>query len=559
MDDDLGDLIIAWLGGDIPAERRSAVLARLEADPEFRAAVAAELRLLGMLKVLRGTAPRWLRLEDEIGWSQDEDARPEAFADTLAAQIDALPPLRPAGPDPVERHPERPGPWRAWLAAALLLAVVGWIGWQLSPGPAPVSLEQRPVALVARLHGPGWAEAGPAEGETVRAGKLHLLGGTATLAFYNGVTLHIDGPTELDIQGHDQVYCRRGRVRIDASADGSGFTVQAPGASVSDTAAEFALTVQGDQSQFMVFEGQADIAQLGANGVAVSRETLTEGQAVRLGPRAGIVREPAWAEDFAGPIPHLQPRLVLEPEYPALVHADRPASYWRFETAEAEGVPNEVPGGPALRLIGQAAPGAAFRGNRSLNFPPPTEWEQHGALGERPWTPTGKSYAVECWVMPRAVRQAAVLGLVADSATSELRQYGVLLELTGQPALFRNPEQAIRALHRQTVEQVRGTNLFAPTNYVPYRWHHVVAQKSGDRFELYVNGDLAAVTPLLGEVRLPPVRVLLGALYARRDFSSVSSRPFLGLIDEVAVYDRDLPPADIARRARLGLSVPATD
>ena len=70
MDQDLQDLLALWLGDHDPGEeRRAALLARMRADEAFRGAFVAEIHLHGMLKAVQSPEPRWLRLEDAIGWS----------------------------------------------------------------------------------------------------------------------------------------------------------------------------------------------------------------------------------------------------------------------------------------------------------------------------------------------------------------------------------------------------------------------------------------------------------------------------------------------------------
>jgi hypothetical protein len=554
MDPDLADLLAAWVGDDLPGDRRAAVLARLRDDAPFRAAAVAEIRMLAMLKILRAGEPRWLRLEDELGWSADEPAAD--FAAAVAAEVATLP-----LPEPAARPARARRRWRrpAWTLAAAVFLAAGVVAavTLLRDGrdtPARQPAEEA-VALLVRLDGPGWVRGGgPAVGEVVRPGVLVLGGGSATLALFNGVTLHVEGPAEVDVKSADRVFCRRGKVRIDAPSETAGFVAHAPGATVADPAAEFALTVGDDErSDVAVFAGQADVAVLDGQGRAVGRETVTGGQTVRVDARVGRITSAVLAAHaFAGPIPPLDPPLRLDPGYPAAVRADGPAAYWRFEAAAGGLTPNEIPDGPALRLIGKAEPaGPPGAGNRGLDFPPPTEWEQHGALAEGPLAPTRRDYAVECWVMPRAVRQSALVGLAAETGSPRLDGYGVLLELTGQPALFRHPARSIRALHRLPVGRGRGANQFAPTTYLPYRWYHVVAQRSGDRLELYTDGELAAVGPAEG-VLPPRFRVLLGALYASRDGLSCSERPFVGTLDEVAVYGRALSAAAVRRHFLLG-------
>lgn len=558
MEADLADLLAAWRGETIPDERRSSVLARLRGDPAFRAVAVEEIRLFAMLNVLRAGEPRWFRLEDELGWSTEGDVLD--LAEAVAAEVATLPvPERFA--EPVTPRPCRQERRRLWpVAAAAVLCAgvllsVGYL-WRIRQ---PVSAQQLPeeaVALLVRMDGPGWVGGvGPAVGEPVKPGVLSLSGGSATLALFNGVTLHVEGPAEVDVRSGDRVFCRRGKVRIDAPSEATGFTAQAPGTTVADPAAEFALTVGDDeQSEVAVYEGQARVEVLDKRWRAVGRQTLSGGQTVRIDSRMGqIVTAARRPQTFAGPIPALDPPLRFDPEYAAAVRADQPTAYWRFETAEGGRTPNEIAGGPALKLIGRAAPSArpAHADNRGLHFPPPTEWDQHGAISDGAIAPPKRDYALECWVMPRAVRQAALVGLVADADTPRLDGYGVLLELTGQPALFRHPSRSIRALHRLPFGRGRGSNQFATAPYLPYRWYHVVTQRAGDRLELYVDGELAAVGLAEGS---PPGRhrILLGALYAARDGLTCSERPFIGTLDEVAVYGQSLSPEAVRKHFQLG-------
>ncbi len=65
MDADLRDLLSAWLGGKgetLDAARLDTLLARLRRDESFRRAFVEEIRLLGMLKAVQSTEPRWLLL-----------------------------------------------------------------------------------------------------------------------------------------------------------------------------------------------------------------------------------------------------------------------------------------------------------------------------------------------------------------------------------------------------------------------------------------------------------------------------------------------------------------
>src|SRR5262249_29026804 len=89
MNPDLQDLLALWLGDHDPGdERRAALLARLRADEAFRGAFITEIRLHGMLKAVQAPEPRWLRLEDEIGWSAGQPDDVDGLAERVVGEWD---------------------------------------------------------------------------------------------------------------------------------------------------------------------------------------------------------------------------------------------------------------------------------------------------------------------------------------------------------------------------------------------------------------------------------------------------------------------------------------
>ena len=91
MDPDLRDLLAAWLGGGGEAARRDELLARVRRDEGFRRAFVDEIRMLGMLRAVQAAEPRWLRLEDELGWIAAERATQEALKEGVMRRLRGLP------------------------------------------------------------------------------------------------------------------------------------------------------------------------------------------------------------------------------------------------------------------------------------------------------------------------------------------------------------------------------------------------------------------------------------------------------------------------------------
>ena len=102
MDQDLRDLIALWLGDRDPGEaRRDALLARLQDDAALRRSFVEEVYLLGALKVVQSAEPRWLRLEDEIGWFARQFEDVEALAASVVREASRRAPVGRPPPRPV--------------------------------------------------------------------------------------------------------------------------------------------------------------------------------------------------------------------------------------------------------------------------------------------------------------------------------------------------------------------------------------------------------------------------------------------------------------------------
>src|SRR5262249_10841770 len=141
MEPDLQDLLALWLGDHDPGEeRRAELLARLRTDTAFRSAFAEEIRLLGMLKAVQSPEPRWLRLEDEVGWSARQRDGVEAFAGRILGEW--------------ERRSRNRRWWRWSLAtaAALLVATGLYLATRAGPGtavpPGPMAAAEDLIAKV---------------------------------------------------------------------------------------------------------------------------------------------------------------------------------------------------------------------------------------------------------------------------------------------------------------------------------------------------------------------------------------------------------------------------
>jgi hypothetical protein len=557
MDPDLQDLLAFWRGDRDPGDaRRDALLARLRADADFRQAFVEEIRMLGMLRAVQASEPRWLRLEDEIGWT----ARPGGDVEALAQAVVRAGRRR--------FHRRRLARWAAGVAAALLLVGALVTVVQRDPGPAPDPGSEAPaagteIATAIRVEDVRWEPgegANPAEGTVVTAGRLRLQRGRLTLVFYSGVSLTIEGPADVDLRAADRVYCHYGKLRARVPRGAEGFTVLTAGYEVVDLGTEFALNLEpGGKSRVMVFDGAAAVSVLGKDGRSVGGAHLEWFQSVEVDAGAGRIRDVAAELDEFVPLgKFVPPPLNLDPGYGDLVRAAQPWGYWRFETLIDGSVPNEVPGRPGLTPLGGVTLDRSPDGNRVAQF----HHDDHSQafLMDGTWTPPRSAgYAIEVWVQgdlptPKAQGRSALVGLIDREEGEE--KHLAYLELTARGRRSPHEPCTIRFLDRWPTARSGGADVFSRRTVVTTLWRHVVGQKNGDTLELYVDGELVGTTPARLNAAAPEdaattaCRLLVGRLKrASLPPDEQEIRAFEGRLDELAVYPRPLTPEEIRRHA----------
>jgi hypothetical protein len=561
MDEDLQTLLALWLGDHDPGEgRRQALLARLRSDAAFRQKFVEEIRLLGMLRAVQSSEPRWLRLEDESGWSAPQclDAETLAMRVTREAQRRA-----------------RVGRFVRWsVAAALLVGLGAFLAFRPGTAPEPPkAAAPRPagveLATAVKVEDVCWEadSVTAAEGTVVATGRLRLRSGRLTLAFFSGAWLTVEGPADLELLAPDRVFCHHGKLRVRIPRGAEGFTVRAPGYEVVDLGTEFGLNLEpGGKSRVMVFEGATAVSMLGKDGRSVRDELLERRRSVEVDPSAGRIQEvPPEPEAFVPLAEFVPPPLELAPGYAEEIRAARPWAYWRFESLADGGVPNEIPGRPALKALGGVKLDGPLGGNRWARFRPADHTQAFLMDGE--WVPPrAAGYAIELWVQAdrpsrNAYGQTALVGLIAKEGKKD-ESHLAYLEFTARGRRSPHEPCALRFLDRWPADLHGGADVFSRRTVVPSRWHHVVAQKAGDTLELYVDGERVGTSPAKLNANDPDdpattaCRLLVGRLKQRSGPPYTNEiRAFEGRLDELAVYDRLLTPEEIQRHASLRAGV----
>ncbi len=181
--------------------------------------------------------------------------------------------------------------------------------------------------------------------------------------------------------------------------------VAGAGTAVVDLGTEFGLNVdQQGKIQGKVFRGMVEAALLSESGAYRRTRTMDPSNAAfELDPKANQIAPNARRPDtFLEAVrPPVVP-LVLDPGYRASILKSKPWSYWRFESLREETVPNEIAGGPVLRVRGPLRLSPPVQGNASIVFEPGHS-DQVLELDGR-WTPPCTGFALELLVPLRVHR-----------------------------------------------------------------------------------------------------------------------------------------------------------
>jgi hypothetical protein len=177
--------------------------------------------------------------------------------------------------------------------------------------------------------------------------------------------------------------------------------------------------------------------------------------------------------------------------------------------------------------------------------------------------PRAPGHAVELWFLAEGIRHASLVGFFPPKDYLKLGQHGrfihtFLLELTAHEAGSLFKPASVRFLHRWPLDTRIGNNVVSEGLYVPRRWHHLVAQKNGERLELYHDGVLDRAMPLGPDHPTVSCRLVVG----RRTPDPLDlqdERPFVGRVDELAIYDYPLTPVEVRDHYRLAVTEDPTD
>lgn len=458
-------------------------------------------------------------------------------------------------------------PWVVGAVVTTAACVVFFMNLMQKPAPRPVEIvEQSPppipqapayyvpaplqglpdVAVVTSMDGIVQPELREQlqVGTRLKSGIIKLTEGELQLDFLGGARVLLQSPAELHMVSNSTATLVNGAVGVRVSHAQKNFVFNTPDVAVVDMSTEFAASVNGDRhTQVHVYSGEVEISLLGDDGNTLISQRLTEQGTVDVDPQARLFTALAVP---TMPLPRVREAerndLDVTMEYVQQVGRSQPYLYWRFESMEdgiirdasGNGFDAQVVASPedakAIRTVDGVLEFASSSGPRSLMTMKPVPDFNRG------------DFSIELWVMPAELSQAVVMGVLLPGE-GPIPMHLNLIELAHNTALVHQPG-VIRFLHRQPARQLGGYNLFSQDICIPGTWTHVVATKTLEELNLYVNGQLLRTVsgPGTGAGDDLSYNIMLGQLSP-----TSKTRQFNGWIDEVAVYRRVLPPAEVSR------------
>jgi hypothetical protein len=273
---DIPRLIAAWMDGSISREDFATLEQILRSDSEAR----MQLRREANLDIL-------LREDGSL------DAELNAWNEPTATI-----PHRPS-------HFRHPSLWAMAAALALLLCLVSffWGGHHANQTHklAQQSAEETNTgcAILTRSVDAVWEHSDGAKrnGDTLRAGPLHLKSGLAQIEFFSGATLLLEGDAELEIVSALEAVCHHGKARVRVPPPAHGFKLEVPGMKLVDLGTEFGLEVdpQGNRAEVQVFDGEVEAHPEGSAQV-----NLKKGEGLQSLNHSLTRLATVKPEDFAG-------------------------------------------------------------------------------------------------------------------------------------------------------------------------------------------------------------------------------------------------------------------
>ncbi len=383
--------------------------------------------------------------------------------------------------------------------------------------------------------------------------KLTLTNGLAELTFDSGATVILHAPAQFavgDALGGD---LHVGKLTAKVPHSAHGFTIGTPGGKVVDLGTEFGVKVRDDgMMNVIVYVGDVQI-ESGAGGMGVGAADglkvvhLKAGQAVTVGPDHIAKPVPPENERFVRDLAPLGDKTKAEAAYVEFMKSLKPAVWFRMEGKENDRVlHDEVEGGDAK--LSWDGPGNPFvKGPIGKSLWLRGEALKDGAtLADYPKA-DHKKLTVVAWAYADSRPRWATVAKNWGGLQGKGGQFSLELYVIDQR---RDRESydisaSICQTDGKLVTVREGVGHPFPLN----EWQHVAFVADGAKLRLYRQGSEVAVVEYTS-LNYPPALKSLGVGVRAPDEANAGAvNCWSGKLDEVAVFNDALSPADIKRLA----------
>lgn len=439
------------------------------------------------------------------------------------------------------------GWWYGAIAAAIMLAVVGWAWRSLETG-REIPDGARPASqFVARITGAKDAQLARSSVAIAPGAPLHrnqsieLSAGAVEITFDSGARVVLDGAASLDINSAWGATLRRGTLKASVPPEAIGFRISNPMVEVVDLGTEFTMIADGNgAADVLVLKGEVEAAPR----TAPNQETilLRENESRRFAS-SGISAVAESERKFA---------LFAQPLSLQRFAPPQAFAHWSFDELRGDEAKAE--------LVGLAmSPAEAHMKIMDADF-----------AVERPQSPRGRALALDGRRFakgrfpgisgPRAHTAAFWVRVPEDAQLSEA--YTMVAWATTLPKLSYRPVQI--SWNRRREEGVLGAlrtdfgggSAIGTTSLRDGRWHHVAVcfaagEDPGEAVQVkqYIDGRLESSTIIPGKTRAmgSADQTLTDTVWVGRRLTGGQKYPerFRGEIDELFITPRGLEPNEI--------------
>jgi len=415
------------------------------------------------------------------------------------------------------------------IAALILIALIPFaflnVSFPSKKLPLPSYLAKESYAVITELTGisQDQSEHKLRLHAIVGREKIKFKSGLVRLEYFNGAIVELKGPCEFYIQSSDKSFLNLGKVSAKITEDSIGFKIFSPGASLVDIGTEFALEVNDEKKTFVhVFDGEAEVSLLNDSGETIRSHSLFEKEELYLDPTIQKIEKVSQGKEFLRIQSKPQLELPNRDAILSLVKNDAPQYSWKFENKE-----NLTWGKNILESDLELL---ALKQSKTESW-----------LTEKPLSNfKTEEYSIEFWFNSESIHRGALVSLVKGMPNQTIKNWNeitpnhlVYIELCSQVKDAMHSGGKLRFLHREPSGKSGGLNLFSKVNYIPGKWHHVVATRKDKEMKLFFDGKFQ------GEVKLNTLDnqedyfLYLGALDPARN----KDRSFKGKMDAVSLYD----------------------